>query len=610
MLPVLSQSEADLTTCFVKDIAALLESFSEKETSGKQSLQQILSSDKAAFSRAAVKVLAQTTGSAGSRYVLHLMKKHNLLMEALADTRGSKREDAVRAARVISEIGSPIDADLERVLSATLSQPPSAANSARVMRLLDVLEAASPQPRFYLFQTELMNHPDSTVRSRATLLIACTNKSGALVGRMLLDEDVRVQANAVEALWTFDAADARPLLVNAARSKTPRVAGNAAVGLYRIGDLSSLRLLFQMSQHKEAPFRAAAAWAMGETGDPRFLPFLTAWFPRTSGSEKVNVLQALARIRRLEKSLAEAGAIEIRHWEAKAGKEDPSRRRVILTLWSAERADLSTLKPTQFALSVGGALVEDYQISAHPNPALIISGFVLPRFSSAADPYAMAVREAIERCLRYKRADDLWRLDRYLVEPRTGESTPIEKAALPYDEALLGPFAKTQQRGFLAAPEVLRKIAESPGPRERATDDAIAAFDRQSDAMIKFSGKRKLFLFLSGGEAAGRLERHIGRLKSFVANERITLHGFAPKDAIGCEDFEALCLASEGGTFAMLTPDHVPGEVESIYAQITNRFEVTYRLPAKAAAEGVQEVLVQITSGMGCGREIFSLESV
>ena len=76
--------------------------------------------------------------------MLHLLRKHNLLMEALADPRGSRREDA----------------DLERVLSAALSLAPSVANAARVLRLLEVLEAASAQPRFYLFQSELMSYPD------------------------------------------------------------------------------------------------------------------------------------------------------------------------------------------------------------------------------------------------------------------------------------------------------------------------------------------------------------------------------------------------------------------------------------------------------------------
>ncbi len=601
MLPVLSQSEADLTTCFQQDIGALLDSFSEKDTSGKQSLQQMLSSDRKAFSRASIRVLATATGSPGSRYLLHLLRKHNLLMEALGDPHGSRREDAVGAARMIPRIGAPIDAELERVLTAALSLPRTPASAGRVMRLLEVLEAASAQPRFYLFQTELLGYPDSMVRSKSAFLIACSSKSVSLVGKLMLDDDVRVQANAVEALWTFDAGDARALLRTAGRSKTARVAANGAVGLYRIGDLSSLGLLFQMAAQDDCSARTSAAWAMGETGDPRFLPFLTAWFPRSSGNERVNVLQALGRIRRREKLLAETGAIEIRAWSAVL---EGAKRKLVVTLRSPDKPDLSAIKPTQFAIWEGGALVEEYEVSSQPNPLLIVSGFVVPRFSSHADPYAIAVLVSFGRCLVFKRADDLWRVDRYLTEPRKGESgPPLEKAALPYAESLLEGIAKGQQRGFLAAPEALRRIVDTPGAQERAADDAIAAFDRQSDAMIKFSGKRTLFLFFAA-QGAGRVDRHIARLKSFVAHERITLHGIAPKDATGLEDFHGLCRASEGGSFAALTPEEIPDWVERLYAQSINRFEVSYRVE-RAAGAGV----LQITSPSGCGRAEFSFSN-
>ncbi len=607
MPQVSSQSEADLTACFEQEISVLLEAFSEKETSGKQSLQQMLASDPAAFSRASIRALAKAASSPGTRYLLHLLRRDHLLLEALTDPRSSKREDAVAAARMIPQGGTPIDQDLERALSATLALPVSADNSARILRLLDVLEAASRQPRFSLFQAELLGYADSAVRSRSTLLLATSGKSAALVGRMLLDEDVRVQANAVEALWTFEPAEAHPLLLNAARSKTPRVAGNAAVGLYRIGDLAALRLLFRMSEGDDA-LRSTAAWAMGETGDPRFLPHLTAWFPRSSGNERVNVLQALGRIRRREKSLLESGVVEIRTWSAgiERGSGD---RRLTLSLWSSGVPDLSALKATDFSLWEDGRLILDYEIAGQLNAAMSICGFVLPRFSSSSDAYALAVPDGIERCLKYKRNDDLWRVDRYLLEPRAGGAgAAIEKASLPYDESQLGMFAKTQQRGFLASPEALRKIIDSPGPRERAADDAVAAFERQSEAMIKFPGKRKLFLLLPT-QGGGRLDSHIARMASFVANEKVTLHGIATKGSADWREMEGLCLASDGGSFARLAPDEIPGEMERLYAQSVNRFDAVYRIPGgKGTTEGAAvSGTVRIASNRGCGSAPFTL---
>jgi len=600
MLQVFSQSDAELTVCFAQDIAALAESFSDNTAACKQSLDQMVSSDPGVFSRASIRVLGRATHPAGSRYVLHLLRKHNLLLPALTDPIGTRSEDAVAATRVISRIGTPIDAEIEGVLSATLGQRSSSETVSRVVRLLDMLEVASPHPRFYLFQMELLSHPDSLVRSKSALLICRSSKNAALVGRLMLNEDPRVQANAVEALWAFDPAEASPLLLIAARSKTPRVAANAAVGLHRIGDLLSIKLLFDMGQGIDPNRRTSGVWAMGETGDPRFLPFLTARFSGSTGNEKVNVIQALGRIRRREKSLTEAAPIEIRNCDAKV---DGADRRLVLSLWSSDEPAIRALKPTQFAIWERETLVEDYEVSAQENPAMAISGFVLPRFSSALDVYGIAVLDGITRCLRYKRPDDLWRLDRYLTDPREGEA--VEKAALPYDESVLGVFARTQQRGFLAAPEVLRKIVDSPGSRERATDDPIAAFDRQSDAMIKFSGKRKLFLFLLR-DCGRSLERHFGRLTSFVANERITLYGIAPQDATGFEEFERLCFKSDGGSFATLRPDQIADEVERIYARSINRLDVTYRVPEQSEPAAGR---IQITGASGLGLASFCFKN-
>ncbi|HEV1284874.1 MAG TPA: hypothetical protein VNU44_06170 [Bryobacteraceae bacterium] len=160
---------------------------------------------------------------------------------------------------------------------------------------------------------------------------------------------------------------------------------------------------------------------------------------------------------------------------------------------------------------------------------------------------------------------------------------------------------KRRLRSVFPPPRQTQRRDKLPNRQRRTdADDAIAAFDRQSDAMIKFSGKRKLFLFLTP-QGAGRVDRHIARLKSFVSSERITLHGIAPKDAAGLEEFQGLCRVSEGGTFAALSPEDIPGEVERIYAQALNRFEVKYR-----AGEPVQAGSVQISSPSGCGRAEFS----
>ena len=77
-------------------------------------------------------------------------------------------------------------------------------------------------------------------------------------------------ASAVEALWGVDTAEAKTVLRAAARDANNRVAGNALFALYGIGDTWAISELFKMAASDSPQVRSTAAWAMGETGDPRF----------------------------------------------------------------------------------------------------------------------------------------------------------------------------------------------------------------------------------------------------------------------------------------------------------------------------------------------------
>jgi HEAT repeats len=573
----------DLVACFAQDVSALLESFSEREKAQKQSLQQMLIADPLTFSLASVMALAKGEVSPGSRYLVHLLRKENLLMPVLIDPAASRTEDAMAVVRLLAASGSPMQSEIEHVLETALQQHPSDANVRRLHRVLDLLDADS-RSRFFLFQAELMSHPDGSVRARAVLLIGRSNKNVGWLGRWLLDRDARVRANAVEALWSVEGTAARPLLEASVQSDHNRVAANAAVGLYRIGDPAGVRVLFDMLRHENPAFRTSAIWGMGETGDPRFLPVLEELFHQRTGKERNTVLRALARLRRRQIALRDAEDLEIHTVEAVVLPRD--ERHLVFTLRSPQLRDLSHLTTTEFAIWEGGALVTDYTLAARPNPALMIAGFVLPRFSSTADPYRIAILEAIGRCLRHKRQEDLWRIDRYLVDGQKSDTTaPLEHATIPYDEAILGPHKAL--RGFLNSPELLAKLIESPGPRERTAAGLYSAFDRQGEAVIKFSGERKMFVFLHPGSgddlaSSGDLER----ITAFVQNEHLTVHGFALADAPDCDVFRDACRSAPDGTYRRIALDQLANEVERTYLRSLNCFEATYLRPSGGAAGG------------------------
>src|SRR5581483_2076277 len=122
----------------------------------------------------------------------------------------------------------------------------------------------------------LLRHPNPHIRSKAVLLIGRGNRSPKWIRQRLVDTDPRVRANAAEALWGVGTEEARDLLHSLVGDSNNRVAGNAVLGLYRLGDCAMITEILELAVHESAMFRATAAWVMGETGDPRFTEALAA----------------------------------------------------------------------------------------------------------------------------------------------------------------------------------------------------------------------------------------------------------------------------------------------------------------------------------------------
>ena len=280
---VIVPCEPGLLESYAKDIAALVERFSEKDSSGKQSLVQLLTSDAQAFCAASIKVLASVQDSAGARFLMYLLTKEKLLTAGLLDPGTCSLKDAVSAARSIDGMGSRLQPALEMALSRALQGHATPERSTHVLRILELLGTITTQNCWPSFQSELMAHPDARVRSKAALLIGKSTKNTAWIGRSLMDKDARVQANAVEALWSLDAGEARPFLSTALRSRNHRVSANAALGLYRLSDVKVVRPLLDMVRHSDPLFQASGLWVIAETEDPRFIPFLMERFKTSQG---------------------------------------------------------------------------------------------------------------------------------------------------------------------------------------------------------------------------------------------------------------------------------------------------------------------------------------
>src|SRR5271165_3410789 len=109
--------ELELDESFTQEIAALLESFSEKDPSGKQSLSQLLVSDPRAFAASAVELLAKSQASPGTRCLVHLLMKGKMLPATLLDLRMAGLKQSLAALQAVTANGTNLQPMLELALS-------------------------------------------------------------------------------------------------------------------------------------------------------------------------------------------------------------------------------------------------------------------------------------------------------------------------------------------------------------------------------------------------------------------------------------------------------------------------------------------------------------
>lgn len=594
-------------------ISKAIEAFPQNEQEAKKTLNGLASSDPAAFFAAGIRVAASSKPSGGLRYLILTMAKDKRLSIGLLDSSVCSLEEALAVTRAAAEAGAQLQATFEMALNKALQGQANPQKAERIGRILDVLAVTCDQNCWNSFQVELMAYPDKIVRAKAALLIGRSTRNVAWIARRLLDRDLRVQASAVEALWGLDAGETKPHFLSALKSSNNRVAANAAYGLYLSGDSGAPRVLLDLLRHNDPAFQLSALWAIGKTRDERFLAALSEYYKHVQGKLRLAAVGAMAKIRHREKTAQEAGQIQV-HLSQAAAQAD-GLRRLALALSCHPARDLSGIKPAEFSLWENGTMVEDYQVRpANPQTALM-AGFLAPWFASADQPYEKALREGLRQCLCMKRRDDLWRIDRYLIEvhPQTGEK-PQEP--FPYDDALSTAELKAAH-GCIADAGLLTKAFALPAPLERAAANPLTALERECDAFSRHTGKRHAFLFLHASSGADlQQEAGVERLRRLAQEGNLVLHGVCPDMAGEWPLLRQACLSTPEGSFAETTLDGMVDALVDAYANLSSRLEVVYSLASPAlasqeAAPGAAQtasVKLKISSDRGYGEAEIALE--
>ena len=274
----------------------MVRNFSADAVRYRHSIRELLDDDRDAFLSNVVRILKSDTDSRAVQYLLALLVSENLLYDALCDP-ALNLDQALAVARLAARVDPMVDVGVARRLAEAAVSDSEASGLGDAGRILQILGEISDGTRILPSLMRLLRNANPYLRSKAVLMIGRGNRSVKWVRHRLGEADARVRANAVEALWGVDSAEARELLRFATSDGNNRVAGNALLGLYWLGDCTVISELVKMAGHDASLFRLSAAWAMGETGDPRFSEVLGRMLADSNAGVRKRAFAAVSQVK-------------------------------------------------------------------------------------------------------------------------------------------------------------------------------------------------------------------------------------------------------------------------------------------------------------------------
>jgi hypothetical protein len=543
----------------MSSLARLVAAFDANPAGVRKLIRARADDSRDVFYREAVHLLASGDTSRGARYVIALLISLDLVAPCVCDPAMS-----LETAMGVVRLAMQFDGMLDVHLATRMAEGDTTLGEQQGAVLLHILSEISDVTRIMPALTQMLRHPSARLRSKAALLIGRGNKSVPWVQTRMADEDPRIRANAVEALWDVDGPGVRELLRTAALDSSNRVAGNALVALYRLGETGTVRQIRAMAGHLAPVFRATAAWVMGQTEDPRFAADLARMLSDPEPVVRQRVFRSMARIRKAQPA---AGLRVVLGRPTLAADESRHCRAVIL---DAEGEEAGGVPGTRFLVFVDGAEVEEYSVAEHPPPDMLAVAFILPRPTS---PAALGREQAIAQCLDWKRKRDAWAFVCYGPgAERASEETLTEgfrfvSHAAGIREALLN--AASREHSLPTLWDCLGRVLSSPYPARAARHVVVL-----TESPLAFNPD-------------------MAQLAGVARGSRLRIHALAASpDPL----LEELCRATGGEAFTGVASEDLAPRMEQLYLGLLARYDIRWRDPDPAPAAGTGELTVQVTA--------------
>ena len=559
----------------VDRIQAEVATFEHDPVRARKALRDLLVADRPSFRLAALPWLREGNRRAGVQFLFELLKD----VLPLCNPALISLEDDVAIARVVMESEPLLDVKLARRITDSRLRGSEKIDNTVALRILEVLAIITDGTRILPMLIQVLREPDPRLRSKAALLVGRTNKNAQWVEQVLQQPDARVRANSIEALWGVDTEAVRAVLRGALRDSNNRVIGNALLGLYRLGDAVTIGLTLRMSQHPAPLFRATAAWVMGETGDPRFLPTLAQMVRETDTQARHSVFRAISKLKNAIARYARAPALRVSLCQATPQPDGARLVRAGAAL--ADGGEVTELLPTGLVLWEGRKMIAQYSMRRPRSVDWLTLGVALPATQACSPEHCGVLERGAQACLALKGGADRWAILRFGGKLEDAGRQPSQPACYlgPDVEALTSALNAPKEWFPYAdvVPALLRAVAQASGSR-----NLLLLEDRTAESGLPELDQAQWGGLIRDAQAA------------VVAIHAVVLTG--PGDSPGIlaevsEQTRGMCLATS-------EPDRIPELCGKLYFGLLHPYEILYH-PDQPEPAGPLKLQVYAEQGYG-----------
>jgi hypothetical protein len=344
-------------------LRTLATNFGANSVLAAKAIREMYVADPVGFPPAVAELLQSGPELPGTSYLMAILLGEPDWLRTVCDPKSYSLQQSLDLVRRARKLDATTELKLAKMLaSLNLDREDDSKFAARVLEVLE----RSPDPSTALpALRQLSQSRNAHIRSKAALLIGRINRNPQWAEQSETETDPRVAGNAVESLWGLSTPAAREAFFHAALQEHHRISANGMIGLYLMGDETSLPFLFHLSESEKPLGRAAAVWAMGHLEDPRFLPRLSKMMSDPDETIRKGAFKSVGRVRQKMIKMRDAGALRVQlsDVECRGG----SHRVRFLVLKDDQL--VKGLDARQFVVWNGPAVVEEFSASLREGAA-------------------------------------------------------------------------------------------------------------------------------------------------------------------------------------------------------------------------------------------------